>query len=141
MTTPSLTSVASSVLGPMAESPRAIFLAHCAKGELAYQVANDGRAVFYPRVVQPGTGDTNLEWRISAGLGRVYASTTVRPRGEDPYNVCVVAMDEGFRLMSAVTDIDPDAVTIGARVRVEMKPLGPENTPLPTFVTVKEDND
>ena len=39
------------------QSPLGIYLEHCAKGELAYQVCtDDGEPVFYPRAVAPGTG-------------------------------------------------------------------------------------
>jgi len=37
-------------------SPAEVFAAHCIRGELAYQVAPDGTAVFPPRLAQPGTG-------------------------------------------------------------------------------------
>jgi hypothetical protein len=35
------------------------------------------RAVFYPRVC-PFTGSDRLEWRVSVGLGTVYATLPVR---------------------------------------------------------------
>ena len=40
-----------------------------------------GRAVFYPRVLCPFTGSDKLEWRVSKGLGTVYATTVVHPGG------------------------------------------------------------
>lgn len=119
-------------------SPRAIFLEHCARGELAYQVAaSSGRPVFYPRLLEPGTGATDLEWRVSAGEGEVYASTTVRRRGEEPHNVSLVQLDEGFRLMSTVTGIDPDEVVVGQRVRVVMADVDGSGKPLPTFEVIR----
>jgi uncharacterized OB-fold protein len=115
------------------ESPRATYLAYAAQGILAYQRASDGRAVFYPRLAQPGTGDTDLHWAESAGLGTVYAATTVRPRDGEPYNVSMIEIDEGFRLMSAVVDAEPGDVRIGARVSVVMRPLGADGALLPVF--------
>ena len=88
-------------------SPADIFSEHCSRGELAYQVDGDGRAVFHPRL-----GD--LEWRVSAGLGTVYATTTVRKRGEEPYDVSLIDLDEGFRMMSRVRG----GGEVGMRVRV-----------------------
>jgi uncharacterized protein len=88
-------------------SPAAVFAEHCARGQLAYQVDDDGRAIFHPRVGA-------YEWRVSAGLGTVYASTTVRRRGEEPYDVSLVDLDEGFRMMSTVRG----GGEIGMRVRV-----------------------
>jgi uncharacterized OB-fold protein len=76
-------------------SPAEVFAEHCARGQLAYQVDADGRAVFHPRLGP-------YEWRVSAGRGTVYATTTVRPRGGEPYDVSLIELDEGFRMMSRV---------------------------------------
>ncbi|MBV6760233.1 Zn-ribbon domain-containing OB-fold protein [Rhodococcus opacus] len=116
------------------KSPRQVFLEYCARGELAFQRASDGRAVFFPRLAQAGTGDTELEWTVSAGTGVVYASTVVRPRGEQPHNVAMIQLDEGFKLMSAVVDVDPETVQIGRRVRVEMRDVAGDGVPLPVFL-------
>ncbi len=114
-------------------SPNATYAAHCAKGELAYQVdTTTGAAVFYPRVIAPGTG-APLEWRVSAGLGTVYATTVVHTRGEPPHNVALIDMDEGFRLMSRVEETDPMAVRIGMRVRVRMHPATEAQPAYPVF--------
>ena len=88
-------------------SPADVYAEHCDRGQLAYQVDADGHAVFYPRVGP-------YEWRVSAGLGTVYATTTVRRRGEEPHDVSLIDLDEGFRMMSAV----PGGGRIGMRVRV-----------------------
>ncbi len=118
-------------------SPRAQFLEYCSRGELAYQVSiATGDPIFYPRVIEPLTGNTDLEWRVSSGVGEVYATTTVRPRGEEPHNVSIIEMDEGFRLMSTVTDVEPDEVHIGMKVRVVMDAVDASGAALPTFVTV-----
>ena len=98
-------------------SPAAEFAARCASGELAYQVSPDGRAVFPPRLAEPGTG-APLRWEASAGAGTVYATTVVRRRGEEPHNVALVDLDEGFRMMSAVVGCPPEDVRIGMRVAV-----------------------
>lgn len=118
----------------MQESPRAVFLRYASEGSLAFQVvASTGEAVFYPRVAQPGSGATDLEWRTSSGHGTVYAVTTVRPRGGEPHNVSMIELDEGFRLMSTVVGVDPEDVAIGQRVKVAMQPLGEPAQPLPVF--------
>ena len=73
--------------------------------------------MFYPRVLCPFTGSDQLEWRISKGLGTVYATTVVHPAEGKPFNVALIDCDEGFRLMSRVEDIAPEQVRIGQRVR------------------------
>lgn len=96
-------------------SPARQHAEHVARGELAYQVAPDGSAVFPPRLAQPGTG-APLGWAISAGHGSVYSTTVVRRRGEAPYNLALIDLDEGFRMMSRVEGVEPEAVAIGLRV-------------------------
>jgi hypothetical protein len=88
-------------------SPADVYAEHCARGQLAYQVDDGGRPVFHPRVGP-------YEWRVSTGEGTVYATTTVRRRGEDPYDVSLIDLDEGFRMMSRVRG----GGKIGQRVRV-----------------------
>jgi len=115
-------------------SPHGIYLEHCRKGELAHRVsAGDGRAVFYPRISAPGTGHTNLQWRVSKGLGTVYATTVVYYKNEPPLNVALIDVDEGFRMMSRVEGIDPMQVRIGMRVKVKMHPGDEKQPPYPVF--------
>ena len=86
----------------------AIYLEHLEKGELAYQFSPEANAaVFYPRVICPFTGSDKLEWRVSKGIGTVHATTVVYPQKGEPYNVALIDIDEGFRMMSRVEDIAP----------------------------------
>jgi uncharacterized OB-fold protein len=117
----------------MKQSPFGVYLDHLNKRELAYQVADDGKAVFYPRAVAPGTGSGNLQWRVSKGLGTVYATTVVHYRNEAPLNVALIDVDEGFRMMSRVEDIDPMEVKIGMRVKFRVHPGDEKQPPYPVF--------
>lgn len=83
--------------------------------------ASSGRYVFYPRVAEPGTGATDLEWVPASGEGTVYSSTTVRKRepGES-YNVSIIELSEGPRMMSRVIGIAPENVEIGMAVRAKV---------------------
>lgn len=80
-----------------------------------------GRCFFYPRVLEPGTGATDLEWVEASGDGIVYSTTTVRlkPPGEN-YNVALVDLAEGPRMMSRVVGVAPEAVRIGMKVRAKI---------------------
>ena len=73
------------------------------------------KAVFYPREICPHCGGGALEWFEPSGNGQVYSTTVVRTR-EDPYNISIVQLDEGPRLMTRVVDMDPAAVKIGQQV-------------------------
>jgi len=100
------------------QSPLRVYLDHLGRGELAYQFSLDaGRPVFFPRVLCPFTGSDRLEWRVSAGIGTVYATTVVHPAEGAPYNVALIDCEEGFRMMSRVEEIAPEKVRIGQRVR------------------------
>jgi uncharacterized protein len=116
-------------------SPLKTYLEHLERGELAYQFSpGANRPVFYPRLADPYTGSERLEWRISAGLGAVYATTVVYPPEGAPFNVALIDCDEGFRLMSRVEEILPDQVRIGMRVRLRVHRPGGDEDPYPVFV-------
>jgi len=118
-------------------SPLGVYQDYLAKGQLAYQVTEKGEPVFYPRIVAPGTGSGKLTWKVSKGLGTVYATTTLTPRKGDPYDVSLIDMDEGFRLMSRVEKIDPMQVKIGMRVKVRVVPGADDAAPYPVFDPVE----
>lgn len=121
------------------QSPLGQYIEHCRKGELAYQVCtDDDRPVFYPRAIAPVTASTNLEWRVSKGLGTVYATTVIYPKDHSPYNVALIDVDEGFRLMSRIEHVDPMQVKIGMRVMVEMHPGDEKQSPYPVFIRAEE---
>ena len=114
------------------QSPLGTYIEHIRKGELAYQVTDDGKAVFYPRAVAPQTGG-KLEWRVSKGLGTVYSTTTMHFKGEPPLNVALIDLDEGFRMMSRVEGIDSMDVKIGMRVKFKAHPGDEKQQPYPVF--------
>lgn len=120
--------------------PLAAYLEYCKQGVLAYQYCpDDDSVVFYPRFYSPVSGSPNLEWRISAGLGTVYATTSVygRDREKPPHNVSIIELDEGFRMMSRVEDIPSLDVTIGMRVQVRMHHDEEKNQVYPVFTPVE----
>lgn len=120
----------------IAKTPLGVYIEHCQKGELAYQVDGTGKPVFFPRIVAPGTGG-KLEWRVSKGLGTVHATTVVHAKDKQPWNVALIDIDEGFRMMSRVEDLDPMKVKIGMRVKVRMHPGAEKQPPYPVFVPVE----
>ena len=126
---------------PLKVSPHATYVAHLEKGELAYQWSRTAnRAVFFPRLVCPFTGSTDLEWRIATGKGTVYSTTTVHSVDGNAYNVALIDCDEGFRLMSRVEDIAPDAVTVGMRVSFKVHRPGGEAEPIPVFTPLADES-
>lgn len=99
--------------------PDAVYQALLEQQLLAFQwCPASGDAVFPPRTLCPACGAGNLSWRRSAGVGTVYASTTIAPRGEGPYCVALVDLREGYRMMTNIVGGDPDDVRIGQQVRL-----------------------
>jgi len=78
--------------------------------------------VHFPRELCPHCGAERLAWVAPRGTGTVHAVTTVRrkPDAGGDYNVSLVDLDEGVRLMSRIEGIPPSEVRIGQRVRVRI---------------------
>lgn len=80
------------------------------------------RVVFFPREFCPACGGERLQWRPASGEGVVYAVTTVRRRAEmgGDFNVSLVELQEGVRMMSRVEGLPADDVVIGMPVRARV---------------------
>lgn len=115
-------------------APQQEYFAHLSAGRFMIQRSRStGEYVFYPRVAAPRSGATDLEWVAVSGLGTVYASTVMRVRPPaSPYNVCVVELEEGPRMMSRVEGIPPQDVQVGLRVRARIT-SDAEGAPLVVF--------
>jgi uncharacterized OB-fold protein len=82
---------------------------------------SSGRHVFYPRIAEPGTGARDLEWVEASGRGTVYSTTTIRKRPPEPsYNVALIDLEEGPRMMSRVEDVPAELVKIGMHVEAKI---------------------
>jgi len=75
------------------------------------------RHIFYPRQHCPHCGGALTRWNEASGRGFVYSSTTVNRSAEQggAYNVSIIELEEGPRLMSCVVGATTD-VKIGAKV-------------------------
>ena len=107
---------------------------HLAQGRFMIQRSRStGRHVFYPRIAEPRTGAQDLEWVEASGDGIVHALTVVRKKDPaDSYNVVLVDLTEGPRLMSRVEGVDNDDVRIGMAVKARISAEGGQ--PLLVFV-------
>ena len=83
---------------------------------------------FHPRVAFPGTGERDLEWVEVSGNGVVYSTTCNRrlPEKGGDFNLSLITLDEGPRIMSRVEGIDPDKVEIGQKVKARISSLNGE---------------
>ena len=105
---------------------------------LIQQCAGCDRAVFYPRMICPHCGADKLGWVTPDGRGTVYSTTVVRrkPDAGGDYNVALIDLQEGVRLMSRVDGVAPDAVRIGMGVRAQV--IQQDGRGLVVFVPNKE---
>lgn len=80
------------------------------------------RHIYYPREVCPHCGSDALQLVPPRGTGTVYATTTVRRKADagGDYNVALIDLVEGVRLMSRVEGLAPTDVAIGQRVKARM---------------------
>ena len=103
----------------MSEGPERIYQQYLAAGEFRIQRC-DGcqKHVFYPRYLCPECGSASLSWTRPSGRGTVHSTTVMRRRPESggDFNVSLVDLDEGPRLMSRVEDVAPHEVQIGMPV-------------------------
>jgi uncharacterized OB-fold protein len=83
---------------------------HCAKG------------IFYPRNLCPHCGSTALGWITPSGRGTVYSTTIVRRKEADggDYNIVLVDLDEGVRMMGRLLDRAATGIKIGARIKARV---------------------
>lgn len=83
---------------------------------------SSGAYVFFPRAIAPGTGADDLEWVEASGKAVVHASTIVRRPAKygGDYNLTLVELEEGPRLMSRVVNIAPADVTIGMALKAKI---------------------
>ncbi len=108
-----------------AGAPAEVYRRYLEGGELGFQrCGNCGAAIFYPRVICPVCGGASFSWETSSGRGTVYATTTVYRRNREPYNVSLVDLEEGFRIMSRIEGLPPEEVKIGIPVRLRVDETG-----------------
>ena len=100
---------------PNTKGPDQIFQRALAEQEILLPKCDDcGAFHFFPRVLCPHCHGTAISWQRASGKGRVHTTTVVRrklERGGD-YNVCMVELEEGVRMMSRVEGIAPGEVVI-----------------------------
>jgi uncharacterized protein len=102
--------------------PEAFWRAALAEGRFLLQKrVTDGQYVFPPRSPALGNGADGLEWVTAKGAGSVYSVTVISPKPPlEPYNVVLVALDEGPRLMSRIEGVPAADVKIGMRVKARI---------------------
>ena len=103
--------------------PEAVFAQRLAAGEFRIQqCAACKRHVFYPRLACSHCGSVELAWVEPSGRGTVHAVSIVNRSADKggPYNVVLVDLAEGPRMMGRVDGMANDAIRIGLAVRARL---------------------
>src|SRR3546814_5820768 len=115
------------------DAPEAVWRAALAEGRFMLQRAQSTETrCFPPRVMEPGTVETDLEWVEAMGTGTVYSVTVIgRKPPAPPYHVALIVLDEGPRLMRRVERMAAEDVRIGMQVKA--RGAHDDQTPLLVF--------
>jgi len=97
---------------------------------------------FYPRAISPYDDmSQDIEWADASGRGKVWTYSihnmgpTKAYKGDPPYVVALVELDEGVKMMTNIVDCDPQDVKIGMEVEVVFDDIT-EDVTLPKFKPV-----
>jgi uncharacterized OB-fold protein len=97
----------------------------CRQGRLMLQYCTGcHRYQFYPRLYCMQCGSQALRWDEAGGLGVIYSYTIIHQNkspefvNDTPYNVAIVQLQEGPRMMSNIVDIDPGELRVDLPVTV-----------------------
>jgi uncharacterized protein len=103
--------------------PDATYFAYLAARDWRIQKCRGcGAHVFQPRVMCPSCGAEAFDWVAPSGQGVVHSTTVVRRRPQDggDYNVALIDLAEGVRMMSRVEGVAPTGVRIGMAVAARL---------------------
>ena len=84
---------------------------------------------FYPRLYCMQCGADGLRWQQASGRGVIYSYTFIHQNkspefiNDTPYNVAIIQLEEGPRLMSNIVDVAPGELRIGLPVMVVFDPV------------------
>ena len=109
--------------------PEQQFKNYLSEGKLMIQRCKSlDRFFFHPRVAFPGTGERDLEWVEASGIGTVHSTTCNRrlPEKGGDFNLSLITLDEGPRMMARVEGTEPDKVEIGQKVKARISSLNGE---------------
>lgn len=100
------------------------FLNHLEQGRFMLQrCSHSNQYFYYPRAATLTANSSELEWVAVSGDGTVYSTTVVRrkpDRGGD-YNISIVELAEGPRMLTRVLGIEPGSVSIGMKVKARIE--------------------
>jgi len=115
----------------------------CRQGKLLLRYCDQcQRYQFYPRLYCMQCGSNVLRWVEASGRGVIYSYTIIRQSkspefmNDTPYNVSIVQLEEGPRMLSNIVDIDPSELQVDLPVTVVFDQVN-ESISLPRFRLIR----
>jgi uncharacterized OB-fold protein len=97
----------------------------CQQGKLLLQYCIEcQRYQFYPRLYCMQCGSNSLRWVEASGHGVIYSYTIIHQNKspefvhDTPYNVAIVQLEEGPRMLSNIVDVDLTELRVDLPVTV-----------------------
>jgi uncharacterized protein len=111
----------------------------CQQGKLLLQYCERCRHYqFYPRLYCMQCGFEGLHWREASGQGVIYSYTIIHQNkspefiNDTPYNVAIVQLEEGPRMLSSIVDSAPAELQVDLPVSVVFEKVT-DSISLPRF--------
>jgi len=111
----------------------------CRQGKLLLQYCDQCQQhQFYPRLYCMHCGSSSIRWVQASGRGVIYSYTIIYQNKspefvrDTPYNVAVVQLEEGPRMMSNIVETDPAELRVDLPVTVVFDAVN-EDIHLPRF--------
>ena len=110
---------------PVVTEENRAFWEGCQQGKLLLQFCEQcQRYQFYPRLYCMQCGAEKPRWVEASGRGVIYSYTIIRQNSspefvnDTPYNVAIVQLEEGPRMLSNIVDVDPADLRVDLAVSV-----------------------
>lgn len=124
---------------PTPDADTAAFWRGLREGVLLLQhCAECGHVQYYQQAICRACGSENIEHRPATGRGKVHSFSVVHRapgpafKGDVPYAVILVELEEGPRMISTFTGASPESVTFDMDVVLSLEKVNEEIT-LPRF--------
>jgi len=124
---------------PQPDEDSAPFWDAAARHELVIQkCASCGTVRHPPRPMCPACHSTDVTWVQARGRGRVWSWVVAHPpvlpafADKVPYNVVVIQLEEGIRMIGNMIDVPLDQITEGLEVTITFEDLE-EGVSLPAW--------
>jgi uncharacterized OB-fold protein len=129
---------------PIIDEDTAPYWKYCKQHELRMQKCSDcGHIRFPASVLCPACHSMDAQWMKLSGKGKIFSYVVFRQayhpayKGDIPYVVAIIQLEEGPRMESNIIDADVDEIEIGMSVKLVFDDVT-DSISLPKFKLVKK---